>query len=237
MSRPLWQEGWFAAVGPAERDLWRGVEAQHQVATMRLVDDLREQHLLEQLLETSKPAQHPAGQGLHYLLSTPFRYVSPWASRFREPDQPGAWYGADEPHTVAAEVAYWRWRFFRDSDGFQNEQLVTELTFFQARFSGSELNITLEPWSASRDAWRDPREYSACHALAAHVRQLQPPVAAIRYESARREGGLCSVVFEPASLRIPNPDQQQTWICKTTADLVLVAHGAEAIEFRQAAGR
>ena len=229
-----WKEDWFRTAGGAQRDLWRGVEAQHQVATMRLVDNLREQELLEQLLEGSKPPLPPAASAAHYLLSTPFRYVSPWPSRFRQPGEPGAWYGADAPHTVAAEIAYWRWRFFIDSEGFRDEQLVTEHTFFQARFSGPELDLTVAPWSARRESWRNPRDYSACHELAARVRQLQPPVAAIRYESARREGGLCAVVFDPTSLRIARPNLQQTWICKTTKDLVLVAHDAEVIEFRQA---
>ena len=36
--------------------LWRGVEAQHRVATMRLVDSLDDQTTLERLLETSKAA-------------------------------------------------------------------------------------------------------------------------------------------------------------------------------------
>ena len=83
MTGRLWKEDWFRTAGGAQRDLWRGVEAQHQVATMRLVDDLREQELLEQLLEASKPPLPPDASAAHYLLSTPFRYVSPWPSRFR----------------------------------------------------------------------------------------------------------------------------------------------------------
>ena len=79
-------------------------------------------------------------------------------------------------------------------------QLVTEHTFFQASFVGSELDLTRPPWVSERDAWRDPDDYSHCQSLAADVRGLEPPVQAIRYESARREGGMCEVVFAPASL-------------------------------------
>lgn len=206
-----WANEWLAAIAPAQqRKLWRGVEAQHRVATMRLVDDLDEQALLEQLLEDSKPPLPPEAGRVHYLLFTPFRYVSPWPSRFRRPNEPGAWYGADEPATVAAELAHWRWKFFIDSDAFEGEQLVTEHTFFQAHFRGSELDITVPPASEHRGVWRDPNDYSACHALATRVRSLASPVQAIRYESARREGGLCQVVFDVRALAIPDPNLQQT---------------------------
>ncbi|MDB5957736.1 RES family NAD+ phosphorylase [Ramlibacter sp.] len=226
-----WQDDWLAQVQSRKRVLWRGVEAQHRVATMRLVDDLDEQLLLEQLLEDSKPALPPRSASAHYLLATPFRYVSAWPSRFRRPDEPGAWYGADEPATVAAEVAYWRWRFHMDSDGLREQPVLTELTFFQAKFSGSELDLTQPPWSGQREQWRDPDDYASCHALAAHVRSLQPPVQAIRYESARAEGGMCEVVFDVHALAIPKPGVQQTWTCKTTAERVLLSHDAQRLQF------
>ena len=40
MSAAPWKSGWFDRAAPARRDLWRAVEAQHRVATMRLVDTL-----------------------------------------------------------------------------------------------------------------------------------------------------------------------------------------------------
>lgn len=227
-----WQDDWLAAVAPAaQRELWRGVEAQHRVATMRLVDDLQEQELLEQLLDASKPPLPAQAAGAHYLLSTPFRYVSPWPSRFRRPHEPGAWYGADEPATVAAELAYWRWRFFIDSDAFLDEQIVTEHTFFQAHFAGSELDLAAPPLAAYREVWRHPQDYEPCHELAARLRALDPPLQSIRYESARREAGLCQVVFDVRSLALPHPNRQQTWVCKTTARRVLLSHDAESLQF------
>jgi hypothetical protein len=230
----LWRQEWLEQVQPRVRALWRGVEAQHLVATMRLVDDLDEQLLLEELLEDSKPKLPPGAQRLHYLLATPFRYVSPWPSRFRRAHEPGAWYGADDPATVAAEIAYWRWRFFMDSDGLRDGQVLTELTFFQARFAGLELDITQPPWSAHAAAWCDPQDHAHAQALAAHVRAMQPPVQAIRYASARQPGGRCEVVFDPLALSIPVPGVQQTWTCKTTRDRVLLSHDGERLQFDMA---
>jgi RES domain len=228
-----WQDKWLSTAAPATRDLWRGVEVQHVVATMRLVDNLQEQELLEQILDASKPPLPRDVRGLPYLVMTPFRYVSPWPSRFREPDHPGAWYGADEPQTVATELAYWRWRFFVDSDGFKDRQLVTQHTFFQARFDGVELDLTATPWRTMRTAWRDPDDYTVCHQLAARLREAEAPkIASIRYESARRLKAMCQVVFEPAALSLPAPHSQQTWICKATRDAVYFTHDAQKVEFR-----
>lgn len=68
---------WLAGTEPQQRELWRGVEAQHRVATMKLADSLQEQ----ELLEDSKPPLPPEARGCHHLLFTPFRYTSPWPSR------------------------------------------------------------------------------------------------------------------------------------------------------------
>jgi hypothetical protein len=226
-----WQPQWLRRAAEARRDLWRGVEAQHRVATMRLVDDLREQELLESVLEASKPPL-PAGAGAaHYLLFTPFRYASPWPSRFRRAGEAGAWYGADEPRTVAAELGWWRWRFFLDSEGLADTQLVTEHTFFQARFSGRELDLTQPPWDRDRATWRNPDDYAPCQALAVGARAAQPAVQAIRYESARLEAGMCEVVFDVGALAMPKRALQQTWACKVTRSRVLWSHDSERMQF------
>jgi len=91
---PVWQAAWFdTEIRPASGLLWRGVEAQNRVATMRLVDSLAEQAEIERILEASKPplpradpaanrSSHPRAESQpHYLLSTPFRYRSLHPSR------------------------------------------------------------------------------------------------------------------------------------------------------------
>jgi hypothetical protein len=83
-----------------------------------------------------------------------------------------------------------------------HEHLVTEYTFFQARFTGLELDLTTPPWKTRRRWWRDPGDYSACHRLAQQVRgDAHLAIAALRYESARRESAACEVVFSAAHLR------------------------------------
>lgn len=232
MTANPWEEHWFDQAKPVRRKLWRGVEAQHRVATMRLVDNLAEQELLEQLIEGSKPALPPESHGLHYLIATPFRYTSPYPSRFRPANEPGIWYGAEEAETVAAELAYWRWKFLVESDGLRDAQLLTEHTFFQAQFRGLELDLTASPWVKLRTVLRDGGDYAVCHALARQVRgRPAPAIAALRYESARREGGACEAVLVARSISLPSMHLQQTWVCKTTRHHVMLRHDDDALEY------
>jgi len=83
---------------------------------MALVDSLEEQQALERILDDTKPPVPPAARKLHWLLFTPFRYPPPpRGSRFRGPNDPGVFYGADEIRTACAELGYWRWRHLQDT--------------------------------------------------------------------------------------------------------------------------
>ena len=232
MSTP-WQEQWFeAGVRVRSRLLWRGVEAQHLVATLRLADTAADQRLLEELLEGSKPPLPPLGRSRHYLLTTPFRYRAPVASRFRRAQDPGAWYGAEELRSACAEVGYWRWRFLMDSDALMRQALHTTHTFFRAQVRGKCLDLTRPPWNSAASLWRHSRDYRTCHELGAAARSRA--VAWIRYASARVESGVCGVAFAVAALSLHRPPQLQTWLCRITrlgARLQRSTAAAEAFEF------
>src|SRR6185295_2574229 len=94
---------------------WRVVEAQHKVSTLKLVDTLDEQALLENLIEQTKPSVPPECRHLHYLLATPFRYGAPYplGSRFRHAGMtPGVYYASVAVETAIAETAFYRLLFF-----------------------------------------------------------------------------------------------------------------------------
>lgn len=234
--KPAWQDAWFdTEIKTASGLLWRGVEAQHVVATMRLVDSLAEQAEIERILEANKPPlprpdplkNRSAEPHQHYLLTTPFRYRSPRPSRFRAGGDLGLWYGAKERDTACTEVAYWRWRFLMDSAGLRAGELVTEHTLFQAQVRGAAIDLTRAPWSASARTWTHPTDYSACHALAHAARGHG--VQWVRYASARRPGGHCAAVLAPGCLTLPQPLRMQTWVCKVTATQALMLHGEDRL--------
>jgi hypothetical protein len=229
-----WSPAWLESLPRRRATLWRGVEAQHRVATMKLVDDAREQDLLESILESSKPPLPPGAAGAHYLLATPFRYPSRWPSRFRRPGEPGIWYGADRLETACAEVGYWRWRFASDSEGLRGRTVLSEHTFFQAIASGRCVDLTSGPWTASEPTWTHPTDYSGCHALSAAARHAGAQW--IRYRSARDpRRGRCGAVLVPAALALGDLTLQQTWACRVAGERVLmrplgIGSGSAAIE-------
>lgn len=229
-AEPAWLDDWFGAppgLRSVARSLWRGVEAQHRVATMKLVDTLDEQAELERLLEAGKPPLPAAAQGRHYLLATPFRYRSKHPSRFRRAGELGIWYGAEEKLTACTEVGYWRWRFLMDSAGLRDGELITEHTLFLARVKGACIDLTRPPWSARAAAWTHSRDYSACQALAQAARGRG--VQWLRYASARRTGGRCGAVFDPACLALSAPLRIETWICKVSATQAQMLHEQERL--------
>ncbi len=227
-----WQPAWFdTGVRIRGAALWRGVEAQHVVATMRLADTLEEQRVLEELLEASKPPLPPEARGRHYLIFTPFRYRSPIPSRFRRASDPGVWYGAEELKTACAEVAYWKWRFLMDSDALAGEALHTEHTFFQAKVRGRCADLTAAPWKAAARVWRNRTDYSRCQDFADEARKRE--LAWLRYASERVPDGVCGAVLQADALSLQEPFEQQTWACKTTRAGAYLQHAGrrEPYEF------
>ena len=212
---------------------WRVVEAQNRVPTMRLVDTLAEQSVLEDLLEGSKPPLPAEATRLHYLLATPFRYAAPppVGSRFRGIGDPGVWYGADVVETAIAEVAYWRLRFLGDSPSTP-DLLPVPHTVFRASVSGSAIVLPQPPFDRMRRQWEEPVSYTATQALARVVRDAG--IALIRYRSVRDPAHRAALaVLTPKAFRKPEPLEQHTWLIKVTRAQVLAEAniGGERLSF------
>src|SRR4029079_5244890 len=119
MSSSTWTPGALSSEARARSGTgWRLVEAQHKVSTLKLVDTVEEQALLEALVEKTKPALPAECEGLPYLRATPFRYgaAPPAGSRFRRAGlTEGVFYAAEAPATAVAETVFWRLLFFAES--------------------------------------------------------------------------------------------------------------------------
>ena len=225
-----WDPQWFEqTIAQREVRVWRGVESQYAVATMRLVDSLEEQELLEQLLEESKPA---IVTDRHYLLFTPFRYTPPHPHRFRPAHERGQWYGAVNQYAVCAEIAYWRHRFILDSASLLEEDLLTEHTLFQADVRGLSIDLMVAPWNQRRDLWTHGSDYKATQSLAAQAQERE--VQWLLYESVRAPGEPCAVAFEADALFEPPQGidaTRQSWHCKATRKKVMLTGGAGRFEW------
>jgi hypothetical protein len=177
-------------------------------------DNPLDQALLEVILDEVKPPLPEDLAGLHWLLATPFRYRPlVTGSRFRRPDDPGVFYGAEDRQTACAEAGYWRLRFWLDSEGLAGRPAALQLTLFE--FHGATpraLDLTREPLAADRELWTHRNDYRATQELAVQARASA--VALLRYESARFPAGFCLAVLTPAVFRAvaePYRHQQQTW--------------------------
>jgi hypothetical protein len=175
-----------------------------------------DQRLLEDIIEEVKPRQPDATKGLHFLLATPFRYQSPppAGSRFRSRMDPAAFYGAETVKTACAEVGYWRFRFWSDSEGLCQQPASFQLTVFQ--FHGRTslmIDLTKPPFLADREKWIQPSDYQATQVLGRRARE--EGIEIIRSESVRNApDGRCLTILTPEvfkAVQEPYRFVSQTW--------------------------
>jgi hypothetical protein len=215
MSLPIWTPAALSSERKRhESDCWRLVEAQHRVSTLKLTDTLAEQAVLEGLLEETKPRLPPAAVGLHYLMAAPFRYgaLYPRGSRFRRAGRtPGVFYGAENPQTAAAEMAFYRLLFYAESPQTSWPLNAGEDTAFNAPVrSSAALDLTLPPLDRDHASWTDPQDYEACQAFADAARSAQADL--IRYQSVRDPGnGGNLALLEPGPFVAREPTKFEPW--------------------------
>jgi hypothetical protein len=189
---------------------WRVVEAQHRIATRKLVDSDREQTILEDLLESAKP-HPPHNRTLHYLLSTPFRYPPlPHGSRFGSRWEPGIWYGSEALRTAFAEVAYYRLLFLNGTDA-DLDGVGTDLSAFRASVDAARgVDLTTSRFDRWRARIASKTSYAATQPLGTSMREAG--VDACRYASARdSEGGVNIALFAPRAFASARPKTVHPW--------------------------
>ena len=195
---------------------WRVVEAQHRVSTMKLVDTLEEQRVLEELIERTKAVVPEECRHLHYLLFTPFRYGAPYpaGSRFRRAGySPGVFYASATVRTAVAEMAFHRLLFYADSPHTPWPQDAGEYTAFSATYTTrAALDLTAPPLDADRATWVHVTDYAPTQALADHARAVGIDV--LRYESVRDPvpaGRINVALLACRPFQSRRPGARQTW--------------------------
>jgi len=214
---------------------WRIVEAQHVASTMKIVDNQNEQDVLEELLESSKPALPKAGESLDYLLASPFRYdPRRGGSRFRSNTDPGVFYGAANVHTACAELGYWRWKFLKDAVDLIKLEPVAH-TAFQVDISATMVDLRKPPFATDATAWTHPTDYTSTQSFARTTRDAG--VTTIVYQSVRDpKPSWCVAVLSPAAFHKPKPHPaMQTWWLAVYQDSIIWRREREKMTFTTAA--
>lgn len=215
MSLPIWTpDALSSEARPIAGGFWRLVEAQHRVSTMKLVETVDEQALLENLLEETKPAFAPECKSLDYLLATPFRYGAsyPHGSRFRRAGRTlGVFYAAARVETAIAEMAFYRMLFFAESPDTPLPANAAEYTAFAASVATEAgIDLTMPPLDRDSHAWEHRTDYAACQALADAAREAG--LDAILYRSVRDPaGGLNLGLLSAGAFAAREPVERQTW--------------------------
>ena len=207
---------------------WRVVESQHHASTMKLVDTVDEQAVLEQLLDDAKPPiPEGACRGLHYPLFTPFRYGAPYpnGSRFRRAGvRPGVFYASETPETAVTEMAFHRLLFFADSPDTPWPTNAGEYTTFSIGYkTKAGLDLTRAPLDRDRALWTAPADYHGCQEFAERARAVDVDV--LRYESVRDPSakGINIAILACRAFATRRPMTRQTW------RVYLGASGVQAI--------
>lgn len=215
MSLPTWTPAALSSSArPYSGTAWRLVEAQHRVSTLRLVETLAEQQLLEEILDESKPVMPAECQGLDYLLATPFRYGAayPHGSRFRRAGRTlGVFYAAEAIETAIAELAFYRVLFFAESPDTELPEGAADYTAFSVALDADRMvDLTEPPLSDDEALWSDRVDYTACQGLADVARSAD--VVVLRYRSVRDPGrGANLAVLGCSAFARPAPLTRQTW--------------------------
>lgn len=197
MSYTIWTSHAVASeAGPWSGSAWRLVESQHVASTMKLVDTVEEQLVLETLLESGKPRVPILAGG----------------SRFRGETDSGVFYGADDVDTCCAEVGYWRLRFLRDAVDLTHIDPVPH-SAFKVRLSASAIDLRTGPFQEHSTEWEHPDSYEGTQFLGRSARSAG--IGCILYRSVRDpKGGGCVAVLDPVAFvgNAPEPGMRPLWL-------------------------
>ncbi|AHE66755.1 RES family NAD+ phosphorylase [Legionella oakridgensis] len=218
----IWLDvGGKQAIKPMMASIFRFVESQEQVATLSLVNNVYEQGVLEELLESTKSHLPDEMDSLHYLLKTPFRYPPlKHGSRFGTIFEQGIFYGSLTISTALAETAYYRFVYMLGPEVPFQAVISSEYSSFSVSVK-SESGIFLDepPFTPYESILTSPTSYTETQRLGSDMRQNG--VEMFRYISARdKHKGRNVALFTPKAFHSNKPSKLTTWLCQTTVEAV-----------------
>jgi hypothetical protein len=225
----IWQETkGIECLVPIDIKIKRMVESQYRNSTRGLVNSLREQDILENELEKSKPScplSNSKGK-LHWLLFTPFRYPPlNEGGRFHTRVEQSIFYGSIELETAMAEIAYKRFVFRACSEAFISPSSI-EYTAFEANIKTDKgVDLTASPFSQYTSQISDKLSHSKSQILGKEMRG--DGVEAFLFFSARHKNSVNCGVFCVESFAKNNvsDSEMQGWVVYDSADSVEFRRG------------
>jgi hypothetical protein len=208
-----------AWAGNYRSDVYRIVESQEKVATMRIVDTLKEQAYLEELIEGTKPAIQNKPLR-HYLIQTPFRYPPlKHGSRFGTRFEPSIFYAGESLNSALCESAFYSFYFLSRSIEPFKETIINHKTSFSARIDSTKhADLTLIEDSDTQQQLRHKTDYSFTQQLGKQMRS--EGFSSFSYTSARCNDKVNVGVFDIDAIK-GNPSKLTHWEIKQTPEEIL----------------
>lgn len=182
--------------------VWRIVEDQSRSSTRQMVDTAAEHEILEKLIEDSKPKpihqqDKQAFEGLHYLLSTPFRYPPlKYGSRFGQRHERNLFYASIALGTAMSEKAFHRLNFLLASTGAIGGKSVNCTAFSINMSTQRGVDLCKKPFSDFRERISSPISYGDSQILG-HAMRLDGIEAFTSYSARCKEDGKNMNIFTP----------------------------------------
>lgn len=208
-------------IQPMMATIHRVVEDQENVATVSLVNNMEEQRVLEELLETSKPKRPEGFEDYHYLLITPFRYPPlKNGSRFGRSFEPSLFYGSLNVSTALSETAYYQFVFMSGmAQPFNEARQILYSSFKVSIKTKQGIFLDRAPFSQYESLITSKVTYVNTQNLGASMREAN--VESFQYLSARApKRGRNLALFTPKAFQSKKPISNERWVCKATNEEV-----------------
>lgn len=214
---------------------YRIVETQEYAATTELVDNLDEQHLLEEMLDEVKPPYREYSEQLHYLISTPFRYPPLLhGSRFGSITMPSYFYASENIDTMLAECAYYRFVFLAGmAVPYEKKAITSEHMSFSVNIrSNAMADLTKIKSKEITEAITSKNNYLFSQQLGKLLIE-QKGFDTIRFLSARdADRGVNIAVKSPEQITSKQPKETINWLCQTTNKTIsFTSYGTRPVSF------
>lgn len=223
-------------IKPLMAKIYRLVESQEQIATLGLVNNVYEQGVLEDLIESTKSPLPADTHSLHYLLTTPFRYPPlKYGSRFGTTFEQGIFYGSLNISTALAETAYYRFVYMLGPETPYKHSISNQYSSFSVTVR-SDRGIFLDqpPFSKYEATLVSPSSYVETQQLGSNMREAE--IEIVQYTSARdKNKGKNVALFSPKAFQSKIPTQIMTWLCQISIEEVgfMAKEGQQRVSYLQ----
>lgn len=200
--------------------VFRIVESDLHIATVKITESLEDQMRLEELLDTIKPKA--TNQTKHYLLTTPFRYPPlKHGSRYGSRAMKSFFYGSLKPETCLVECAYYRFLFLDDLTLPFDEPLNNNFLLFSCSVASLKgLDLTTAHYQGLKARLINRNDYTLTQKIGQWA-VIEHDFNLIKFPSARHQNGINFAIAEIKCIKSRKPKIHSRLACVSTPKQII----------------